>query len=1105
MRYQRFNNDSSAAFLSRIERQQQKVAAQGVDRSIAPFLTAEDLQAILQYPLDHPEVVESLEKGQSVRIAKEDDDKLPRTINISRLSSGEYMFIVDTKSKLASGQKDKDKALLGKGTAGTVKPAWRVDTDKPEEWVNKVSGSRLDKAGKKEISHIDMAYFEAQFSQNIVQNMALNHVPINVSILGQLFCKSNQDKISQFSPRAVSSLHDLLADSKKTISEKQKDKIAADVIWALKIMHSSQLVHQDIKPANILVTYNGKTRTYSAKLADFGVSADLRKREKLALATVGYASPEIILAHSNSQSSHHRYYTDKRYYDYGRTRYNELTKSLSQEEIEKLIQEYSKSNKANDVWALGVSLYVMYFKYFPGDDDPNFINNLKSKPFLAPMLNVDREKRPDMDIVAKDFELSREVDVVKCLKGLRPPLNPITCHETVNELLAIAQQDSPEMTRILISYFRLISDYFTQNESLELALSELKSKFDSLPKDLSDLQVNLSQDDHIMLELYYLVEWMISQSTYQKQSTQLPPFQTDELRRLSEVSAKNIQKIILNSYMVSMNELSTYLSQMQSIFHESQYNGTLTMRSENGSLVISYDCLQQKWIAADVGNSAVGPQILELYQADEVASFIFDSFKAPKEGVVALENIIVRGPQMPDSALDRVMLLKNQLDDHMIQDLSLIPFRVSVSGQTLLMLYAKRKDSANLERLLPLLNKDQINLLDDKGNSALYYAVVHGNRQMVATLAHNGADMDVQDHAGVTPLMLAIKYNRTEIAIDLIEKGANLNLIQLGGGDALRLAIIKGNVAVVESLLKHGVLSDPNPSTNPWSSLYIAATVNNQIILQLMLDNVSVDGFNQPCTSDQSTLLNFAIWQGNTWLVERLIQKGVNLDAANIDGINPLIMAVSSEDLRSVQMLCEHGADVDLNSVPNQNYTPLSYAVCFNAIDIAKTLIASKADPNNCLNPKSKPPLLLALEFGYVDMAMLLIEAGADVNFKHAKTGMEPLMLAVKLNRLDLVEALLNAGAKVHTEKLDYWTMFDLARNTGNQAIIELLNANLPTAQDSKSADVGENAMTNSLMLSKRRLVEQEVSKKNRVDSSKPESGAEKKSSPDVKIKPKRS
>ena len=68
-------------------------------------------------------------------------------------------------------------------------------------------------------------------------------------------------------------------------------KIILEICDALICIHSRQVVHQDLKPSNILVTHNGN----NVKIIDFGLSLlDSQSELKISGGTKSYAAPELL-------------------------------------------------------------------------------------------------------------------------------------------------------------------------------------------------------------------------------------------------------------------------------------------------------------------------------------------------------------------------------------------------------------------------------------------------------------------------------------------------------------------------------------------------------------------------------------------------------------------------------------------------------------------------------------------------------------------------------------------------------------------------------------------------------------------------------------------
>ncbi len=83
-------------------------------------------------------------------------------------------------------------------------------------------------------------------------------------------------------------LEEFLSEGKRERSV--YDKVVGEICSALSYMYAKQVLHRDLKPTNILVTYNGD----NVKLIDFGLSdADSSSVLKTPAGTAVFAAPEV--------------------------------------------------------------------------------------------------------------------------------------------------------------------------------------------------------------------------------------------------------------------------------------------------------------------------------------------------------------------------------------------------------------------------------------------------------------------------------------------------------------------------------------------------------------------------------------------------------------------------------------------------------------------------------------------------------------------------------------------------------------------------------------------------------------------------------------------
>lgn len=85
------------------------------------------------------------------------------------------------------------------------------------------------------------------------------------------------------------SLDDFLGDDQ--LDQKTVRRVLSSLCDALAYIHNKQVIHRDLKPQNILVTYNGR----NVKLIDFGLSdSDWHSVLKGMAGTREYAAPELL-------------------------------------------------------------------------------------------------------------------------------------------------------------------------------------------------------------------------------------------------------------------------------------------------------------------------------------------------------------------------------------------------------------------------------------------------------------------------------------------------------------------------------------------------------------------------------------------------------------------------------------------------------------------------------------------------------------------------------------------------------------------------------------------------------------------------------------------
>ena len=154
-----------------------------------------------------------------------------------------------------------------------------------------------------------------------------------------------------------------------------------------------------------------------------------------------------------------------------------------------------------------------------------------------------------------------------------------------------------------------------------------------------------------------------------------------------------------------------------------------------------------------------------------------------------------------------------------------------------------------------------------------------------------------------------------------------------------------------------------------------------------------------------------AVRARDTATLRSLLIKGVDVNAAQGDGMTALHWAAYQEDVETAEILLYAGANVRAATRINA-MTPLILAAQTGSAPMIETLLANGADPNIAI-ATGTTPLMLAAAAGNADAVTALIDAGADVDATENAQGQTALMFAASFNRDDAIQVLMENGADV--------------------------------------------------------------------------------------------
>jgi len=156
------------------------------------------------------------------------------------------------------------------------------------------------------------------------------------------------------------------------------------------------------------------------------------------------------------------------------------------------------------------------------------------------------------------------------------------------------------------------------------------------------------------------------------------------------------------------------------------------------------------------------------------------------------------------------------------------------------------------------------------------------------------------------------------------------------------------------------------------------------------------------------TCLIYACANKNILLIEKLLNKGADINASTSDNESAISMACGSNHNETILMLIEKGANPN-TTIARDGQKILMWAAENGQVRLVKLLLEKGADINK-VDKYNKTALHESSRNGHNLIVRVLIEKGADINISNMN-GETPLMLAAQEGHVAIVEELLLAGA----------------------------------------------------------------------------------------------
>lgn len=304
-----------------------------------------------------------------------------------------------------------------------------------------------------------------------------------------------------------------------------------------------------------------------------------------------------------------------------------------------------------------------------------------------------------------------------------------------------------------------------------------------------------------------------------------------------------------------------------------------------------------------------------------------------------------------------------------------------------------------------------INVKDKEANLPIHYTCNSGELNTLMFLIQKGQPINDLNKRGYAPLHLACESGQLILAKALIDAGADFKLLTSNGRSPLHLCAEKGYWGPAQILILKGLDVDIKDSDG-YTPLHLAVVNGEDRFVQLivargadicMKDNSgrtaldllmeSIEKFKLPEGPTYSQVRKYEGLRRTYRLFTTLICEDylTSIESKNIDRVKalcetypafakvfylgkaPIHRAVWSHSLDITNLLIQAGADLNVQEMSQDGYTPLHIAVKERLINIVDTLLKNGAT-KDAKDNRGKTPLDLAKDLGFSEIYEFLSE-----------------------------------------------------------------------------------------------------------------------------------
>jgi ankyrin repeat protein len=238
--------------------------------------------------------------------------------------------------------------------------------------------------------------------------------------------------------------------------------------------------------------------------------------------------------------------------------------------------------------------------------------------------------------------------------------------------------------------------------------------------------------------------------------------------------------------------------------------------------------------------------------------------------------------------------------------------------------------------------------------------------------------------------------------------------------------------------------------------LEAAETGDIDRVQSLISDGVDIEVRRKP---DERTAIMIAAENGNTKIIQLLVEAGVEADTIDSGGKTALMLAANNGHIETVKLLLS--IEIDRYAKDHRYHDAIMYAAYAGHVEVVRILVDKKSDLDTALSvAKTKeiaeilisagadvnsasaawPALVRQSRLGNTEVVALLLSADAEVNTRDEKwMGASALSGAAEFGRIEIVRMLMEAGADVNARDNEGRTALMSASGNGHTDIVRML------------------------------------------------------------------